>query len=227
METHDVGRAQRSLCVPDNLSVKGCSWVGRPLFCSKPSFLSLANSLEQPVPGGCPKGSLHVADNNMPPGDPDDTAPKECYPGTWSAFVSHSLQKSAMAYRNPQFSNHTTGDDSAARRLKPSTKRDCAMNSTLGLSSLPEVLRDPSESWPRPTRLCAEGTLSRGRRWTHYLVCGDFQETATTSEPEMCKTYLGPRSSLISAQVRQMILTMPTTSQPTVDARRRQRRPAL
>lgn len=63
--------------------------MGKPLFCSPPSVLS-PDSVKRPaVAGGCPKGSLHVANNNMPPSD-EGVATKECFPGTWSAFVSHA-----------------------------------------------------------------------------------------------------------------------------------------
>ncbi|TEA17437.1 Acidic mammalian chitinase [Colletotrichum sidae] len=92
MESHNVGRGKRSLCVPDNIEVEGCSWVGRPLFCSPPTIFDAVRIRGVPASGGCPKGSVHLANNNMPPSEGDESNPKECFPGTYAAFCCKKVE---------------------------------------------------------------------------------------------------------------------------------------
>ncbi|ROT38621.1 hypothetical protein SODALDRAFT_166751 [Sodiomyces alkalinus F11] len=88
IHNRDVGRGKRALCAPNKMEVGGCSWVGQPLFCSPPRVSTILN----PGFGGCPKGSIHLANNNMPPSSDDNDNPKECFPGTYSAFCCNSVE---------------------------------------------------------------------------------------------------------------------------------------
>ena len=73
------------------MTLTGCQWVGKPLFCSPPPMLRGFGPLfpVMQATGGCPAGFIHLANNNMPPSGDDN--PKECWPGTYAAFVSRSL----------------------------------------------------------------------------------------------------------------------------------------
>ncbi|WYZ42272.1 hypothetical protein EsH8_V_001167 [Colletotrichum jinshuiense] len=76
-----AGRGKRTLCVPGNIEAEGCSWVGEPLFCSPPLVFSPILPIAGLIAaGGCPQGSIHLANDNMPPSSDDNDAPKECFP---------------------------------------------------------------------------------------------------------------------------------------------------
>lgn len=80
---------KRALCIEDNIEAESCAWVGTPLFCNGFSFLpGLLGILPWPgTPGGCPAGSMLLAQNNEPPVK-GQIFPQQCFPGTMSSYVS-------------------------------------------------------------------------------------------------------------------------------------------